>query len=112
MLARFFTVVLNMNSEYDFNKPCTRSKRCSMVMSSLPLNTLLGYEASDKRLDILRRISHTGSISEAARSAGVSYKAAWQAIETLTNLAGTPLVEKAVGGSGGGGAIVTAAGHR
>lgn len=83
-----------------------------MVMSSLPLNTLLGYEASDKRLDILRRISHTGSISEAARSAGVSYKAAWQAIETLTNLAGTPLVEKAVGGSGGGGAIVTAAGHR
>jgi molybdate transport system regulatory protein len=42
----------------------------------------------------------------------VSYKAAWQALETLANLAGTPLVEKAVGGSGGGGATLTAAGQR
>lgn len=52
----------------------------------------------DKRFDILRRIGETGSISEAARTAGVSYKAAWQAIETLSNLAGSPLVEKVVGG--------------
>lgn len=43
----------------------------------------------------------------------ISYKAAWQAIETLGNLTGTPLVEKAVGGSGGvGGAQLTPAGHR
>lgn len=56
----------------------------------------------DKRFDILRRIGETGSISEAARTAGVSYKAAWQAIETLSNLAGSPLVEKVVGGSKGG----------
>jgi molybdate transport system regulatory protein len=42
----------------------------------------------------------------------VSYKAAWQALETLGNLAGLPLVEKAVGGSGGGGAVLTAAGQR
>lgn len=78
----------------------------------LPLNELLGYEASDKRIDILRRIGQAGSISEAARGAGVSYKAAWQALETLANLAGTPLVEKAVGGSGGGGASLTPAGQR
>ena len=41
---------------------------------------------SDKRIDILRRIKETGSISEAARASGVSYKAAWQALETLENL--------------------------
>ena len=70
----------------------------------------LGHEASDKRLDILKRIGEVGSISEAARSANVSYKAAWQALETLSNLAGTALVEKAVGGSGGGGARLTPAG--
>ena len=57
----------------------------------------------DKRINILRRIHETGSISEAARLAKVSYKAAWQAIETLSNLAGAPLVEKVVGGSRGGG---------
>lgn len=83
-----------------------------MSKKTLPLAEVLGFEASDKRIDILRRIGQAGSISEAARGAGVSYKAAWQALETLANLAGTPLVEKAVGGSGGGGAVITAAGQR
>ena len=72
----------------------------------------LGHEASDKRLDILRRIGAVGSISEAARGAGVSYKAAWQALENLSNLAGAPLTEKSVGGSGGGGALLTDAGQK
>ena len=69
-----------------------------------------GHEATDKRIDILKRIGEVGSISEAARSANVSYKAAWQALETLSNLAGSALVEKAVGGAGGGGARLTQAG--
>ena len=72
----------------------------------------LGHDAADKRLDILRRIGAVGSISEAARGAGVSYKAAWQALENLSNLAGTPLIEKSVGGSGGGGARLTQAGQQ
>jgi molybdate transport system regulatory protein len=76
------------------------------------LAEVLGHDAADKRIDILRRIGEVGSISEAARGAGVSYKAAWQALETLGNLAGTPLVAKAVGGSGGGGAALTPAGQR
>ncbi|MFO1212452.1 MAG: LysR family transcriptional regulator [Paenacidovorax caeni] len=83
-----------------------------MSNSPLPLADVLGHEATDKRIDILRRIGEVGSISEAARGAGVSYKAAWQALETLTNLAGVPLVEKVVGGTGGGGAALTPAGQR
>ena len=78
----------------------------------LDLTQALGHEASDKRIDILRRIGQAGSISEAARAAGVSYKAAWQALETLSNLAGAELVEKVVGGSGGGGAQLTPDGQR
>lgn len=65
----------------------------------------------DKRIDILRRIKECGSISEAARRAGVSYKAAWQAIESLGNIAGGPLVETAVGGSRGGGSKLTDVGE-
>lgn len=76
------------------------------------LDSALGHAAADKRLDILRRIREVGSISQAARDAGISYKAAWHALETLGNLAGAPLVEKAVGGSGGGGARLTAAGEQ
>ena len=72
----------------------------------------LGYAQADKRLHILQLVGQHGSISQAAREAGISYKAAWQAIHTLTNLAGVPLVDSAVGGSGGGGARLTTAGER
>lgn len=84
-------------------------------MSSLPIDTLgqaLGHAISDKRLEVLRRIGETGSISQAARDAGISYKAAWQALDTLTNLSGQPLVERTVGGQGGGGARLTPEGEQ
>jgi molybdate transport system regulatory protein len=78
----------------------------------LHLAGALGHAATDKRLDLLRRVGECGSISQAARDAAVSYKAAWQAIDMLSNLAGVPVVEKAVGGAGGGGARLTAAGRQ
>lgn len=83
-----------------------------MKQADFRLAEALGNDLGDKRLDILRRIGDRGSISSAARAAGVSYKAAWQAIDTLANLAGTPLVDTAVGGSGGGGTRLTAAAWR
>ena len=76
------------------------------------LSSALGSESADKRIEILRLVGQCGSISQAARDAKVSYKAAWQAIDTLTNLAGVVLVERAVGGSGGGGARMTPAGQK
>lgn len=82
----------------------------AMPRSSLALSDALGHAAADKRLEILRRVAGVGSISQAARDAGISYKAAWQALDTLSNLAGAPLVERAVGGAGGGGARLTPAG--
>ncbi|MFY3382691.1 TOBE domain-containing protein [Paracidovorax sp. MALMAid1276] len=78
----------------------------------LALSSALGHALTDKRIDILRQIGGLGSISQAARAVGVSYKAAWQAVDTLTNLAGTPLVARAVGGAGGGGAQLTDAGRQ
>lgn len=83
-----------------------------MKRTAVQLADALGHAFADKRIDILRRIGVAGSISQAAREAGISYKAAWQAIETLSNLAGTPLVSRAVGGAGGGGAMLTSAGQR
>lgn len=83
-----------------------------MKVSGIQLATALGHDSADKRIDILRHIGEVGSISQAARAAGVSYRAAWQALETLSNLADAPLVTKAVGGSGGGGAALTSAGEQ
>lgn len=79
---------------------------------SSALAEALGHSAADKRILILRGIAGSGSISQAAREAGVSYKAAWQAVATLTNLAGVALVERVVGGAGGGGARLTAQGEQ
>lgn len=79
--------------------------------SSLSLAAALDHGPADKRISILRQIGAGGSISEAARTVGVSYKAAWQALDTLTNLAGVPLVERLVGGAGGGGTLLTPAGQ-
>jgi molybdate transport system regulatory protein len=78
----------------------------------LAFDSALSHEPADKRIEILRLVGDSGSISQAARDAGVSYKAAWQAIDTLTNLAGVTLVERAVGGAGGGGALITDAGKQ
>lgn len=79
---------------------------------ALSFDNALRHEPADKRIEILRLIDASGSISQAARQARVSYKAAWQAIDTLTNLAGVMLVERAVGGAGGGGAVITQAGRQ
>ena len=43
-----------------------------MTTPQLLLADALGHPSSDKRIDILRRIGQVGSISEAARGAGVS----------------------------------------
>ncbi|PWE44426.1 TOBE domain-containing protein [Pseudomonas prosekii] len=65
-----------------------------------------------QRIALLQHIAEQGSITRAAKSAGLSYKAAWDAIDELNNLAQKPLVERSVGGKGGGGARLTSEGER
>ncbi|WP_109513516.1 TOBE domain-containing protein [Pseudomonas ovata] len=65
-----------------------------------------------QRLALLQHIAEQGSITRAAKSAGLSYKAAWDAIDELNNLAQRPLVERSVGGRGGGGANLSTEGER
>ena len=65
-----------------------------------------------QRIALLQHIVEQGSITAAAKSAGISYKAAWDAIDELNNLAQTPLVERNIGGKGGGGALLSVAGER
>ncbi len=70
--------------------------------------TFLGYG----RVVLLERIKQYGSISEAARSMEMSYRAAWELVESMNKQANTPLVETVTGGKGGGGAQLTEAGER
>ncbi|MCZ4058932.1 molybdenum-dependent transcriptional regulator [Pantoea sp. LMR881] len=68
--------------------------------------------ADPRRIELLKQVQHTGSISQGARLAGISYKSAWDAINEMNQLADETLVERATGGKGGGGACLTRYGQR
>ena len=55
-----------------------------------------------QRMALLAGIAECGSISQAARAMQMSYKAAWDAIDSMNNLAGEPLVARVAGGRSGG----------
>lgn len=59
------------------------------------------------RIGLLAMIAECGSIAQAAKAIRMSYKAAWDAIDKMNNLAGEPLVERLTGGKGGGGTRLT-----
>lgn len=63
---------------------------------------------NQKRMALLAAIDAEGSITAAAKKIGLSYKAAWDAVDTMNNLAGEPLVLRTTGGQRGGGASLTA----
>lgn len=64
-----------------------------------------------RMLSLLRAIEASGSINQAAKLAGLSYKGAWQIIERANNMAPKVLISTATGGSKGGGTRLTAAGQ-
>lgn len=63
------------------------------------------------RMALVEAIGELGSISAAARRVGLSYKAAWDAVQALNNLFDGPLVEAAPGGARGGTAQLTPGGQ-
>jgi len=70
--------------------------------------TFLGFG----RVVLLERIREHGSISKAARSMKMSYKHAWDLIDSINRQAGKMLVTTSKGGKGGGGANLTEAGEK
>lgn len=71
-------------------------------------NKFLGSD----RINLLEKIDELGSITKAAKAAGISYKTAWDTINMINNMAEKPLVERLTGGKGGGGTSLTAEGKK
>lgn len=86
-------------------------------MADAPLKAALtlGREGAARiggdRIRLLGAIEAEGSIAGAARAAGLSYKAAWDAVTAMNNLFAAPLVSAAPGGRRGGGATLTDSGR-
>lgn len=74
----------------------------------LPLALKFGdHEISNRRMKLLEAVHRTGSISGAAKAIGMTYKAAWDAIDAINNRAAKPVVLSQHGGVGGGGAVLS-----
>lgn len=71
-----------------------------------------GVALGPGKIDLLRKVGECGSISAAGRALGIPYKRAWLLIDTLNTGFGSPLVETATGGKGGGGAVLTSLGQQ
>src|ERR1700689_2992134 len=69
-----------------------------------------GARIGPGKIAVLEEIARAGSISAAGRALRMSYRRTWELVEDLNRSLGTPVVETAAGGSGGGGAVLTQAG--
>lgn len=82
------------------------------LVSKLSVDTEFGNFLGDTRIRLLEAIERYGSISQAAKAVPLSYKAAWDAVDAMNNLAEEPLVDRSVGGKHGGGTRLTDYGRR
>lgn len=82
------------------------------LRGKLQVDTEFGTFLGDTRIRLLEAIDTFGSISQAAKAVPLSYKAAWDAIDAMNNLADHPLVIRSTGGKNGGGTAITDYGRK
>jgi len=66
-----------------------------------------GFSVGPGKIELLRAIDQHGSLSEAAKSIGLSYRRAWLLVKDLNDTFSRPITTSTVGGRTGGGVCVT-----
>lgn len=64
------------------------------------------------RYQLLLAIEENGSLSKAAQNLGMSYKKAWNLMDSIKKNAENPVVKMQIGGQGGGGTVLTPYGRQ
>ena len=64
------------------------------------------------KIELLEQIEHSGSLSQAARNLNMSYRRAWQLMDSLNSCFVEPVVITSKGGRRGGGAKLSLLGER
>lgn len=86
--------------------------RAFKITGSLALGKDEHSMLNDKRMALLEQIGASGSISQAAKVVGLSYKGAWDAVAAMNSMFGEPLVTSVTGGKGGGNTQLSSTGIR
>jgi molybdate transport system regulatory protein len=79
--------------------------------AQLQLHREDGARVGGDRIKLLKAIGEHGSISSGGRALGLTFRAAWGAVQALNNVFDRPLVVARPGGAKGGGAQVTELGQ-
>jgi len=93
--------------EKQADKQATPSREGYHCQGRIWLNGSDGTFLAYGRVILLERIQQFGSISQAAKSMGMSYKHAWDLVDSMNRQADQPLVSKSSGGKRGGGTTLT-----
>jgi molybdate transport system regulatory protein len=62
---------------------------------------------SERDVSLLEKIREIGSLTQAAKALGISYKTAWDALDKMNTYSKKVLVETCAGGKGGGNTVLT-----
>lgn len=82
------------------------------LRGKLEVDSEFGTFLGDTRIRLLEAIEQHGSISQAAKAVPLSYKAAWDAVDAMNNLAEQAMVVRSTGGQRGGGTRLTDYGRK
>ncbi|MFD0863673.1 winged helix-turn-helix domain-containing protein [Sungkyunkwania multivorans] len=80
------------------------------IKSRIWIETADGVFLGEGRIDLLKAIQREGSLSKAAAQLGMSYKKAWNLLDSINRSAKKPVAVTTTGGKGGGGATITSYG--
>ena len=89
----------------------TNKKKCS-IRPRFRIKTGDLIALGPGKVDLLESIDQEGSISQAARERQLSYRRAWDMVNTMNQCFKQPLVASITGGKGGGGAQLTTTGEK
>ena len=64
------------------------------------------------RVELLKQIENHGSISKAAKAMNMSYKKAWEQVNSMNTQGPELLVTPKIGGAGGGGSVLSEVGKK
>ncbi len=83
-------------------------------IDNLRLNYKIWLETSDhdgvlgdKKCALLRKIEETGSLTDAVKKSGLTYRKTWDNLRKMENRLGFPLIKPTRGGTYGGNTVLT-----
>lgn len=102
-LAIFVRTIFNKMQIKEILKPSMTFHISGMLRIESEKDRFLG----PGRIELLEKIIETGSISQAAKLMGMSYKKSWDLIHSINQHTQNPIVVTQTGGEKGGGTTVT-----